>query len=201
MKNLLKYMLCAVISVCSFWACSDESEPVVIEPSIELLDGKDVYTVEEKGGTVNVKFVSAMEWTASSNCEWCKLSETEGDEGTITLTLTVEPNDDFEGRDAVITLRSEKITKKFLIKQMERGAVQVSMKHTNWENFTLPVFSGNNLNGTIYWGDGKQEDWQNEAAHQYEEEKEYTVTVEMTGADKVTWQDIIGLTEIDLSSF
>ena len=201
MKNLLKYILFVMIPVCCFSSCSDESEPVVIEPSIELLDDKGIYTIEEKGGTINVKFTSAMEWTASSNLDWCKLSETSGDAGTITLTLTVEPNEDFDGREAVVTLRSKQITEKFLVKQMERGAVQVSMKHTNWDYFTLPVFSGNNLNGTIYWGDGKQEDLQKDAAHQYEEEKEYNVTVELTGVNRVTWQDIKGLVEIDLSAF
>ena len=150
---------------------------------------------------MNVKFVSAKEWTAVSNSAWCQVSEPSGAAGTVTLTLTVEPNEEFESRDAIITIRSEQVSAKFLVKQTERGAVLVSMKHTNWENFTLPSFSGNNLSGTVSWGDGKQEDLQNEASHSYSEEKEYTVTVELKGANKVTWQDIVGLTEIDLSAF
>lgn len=200
MNKLLKYVLFLLIPIGCFWACSDESEPI-IEPSIELLDGKDVYTVEAEGGTIHVKFVSTMNWTAVSNSEFCKLSETQGSEGTVSLTLTVAPNEDFEGREAIVTLRSQQVSVKFLIKQMERGAVQLSMKHTCWENFTLPVFSGNNLNGTVYWGDGQQEELQKDAVHQYKEDKEYTVTVELTGVDMVTWQDIKGLVEINLSDF
>ena len=201
MKNVLKYILFLMIPMCCFPSCSGGDEPVVIEPSIEFLDGNDVYQVETEGGTFNVKFVSTKEWTAVSNSVWCKVSESGGEAGTVTLTLTVEPNEEFESRDAIITLRSEQIKKQFLVKQAERGAVFVSMKHTNWDYFALPVFSGENLSGTVSWGDGQQEDLQNDASHSYSEEKEYTVTVELKGASKVAWQDIVGLTEIDLSAF
>lgn len=201
MKNVLKYILFLMIPVCSLWSCSGEDEPVVIEPSIEMIDGNEVYTIGTEGGTLDVKFVSAKEWTATSNNVWCKLSESSGSGGTVTLTLTIEPNESFEGRDAVVTIRSEQKKEQFLVKQTERGAVLVSMKHTNWENFILPGFLGENLSGTVSWGDGNQEDLQNEASHSYTEEKEYTVTVELKGANKVTWQDIVGLTEIDLSAF
>jgi len=202
MKNLLKYIGFFLISVWSFMACSGgEDEPVVLEPSIELLDGVNVYTAEAKGGTLDVKFSSIKDWTAMSNSTWCKVAETSGKAGTVVLTLHVEPNEMFEGRNAVITLSSESVKEQLLVKQTERGAVLISMKHTNWEYFSIPLFSGNGLSGTIQWGDGQQEELQNDASHSYNEEKEYTVTVELIGASKVFWEDITGLTEIDLTGF
>lgn len=206
MKNVLKYILALVFPMCCLWACSGEDDPIEEpeKPTIELIDGNTSFVMEADGGTLNVKFKATEDWKASSNCDWCKPVESEGKAGTLTLVLNVEPNEEFDGREAIVTLalRSGKDDPvKFLVKQAERGAVIISMKHTNWENFTLPGFLGDDLSGTINWGDGKQEDLENAASHSYGEEKEYTVTVELKGANKVTWQNIVGLTEVDLSAF
>lgn len=69
--------------------------------------------------------------------------------------------------------------------------------------FALPSLKGNSLVGSILWGDGQKEEYNLSLKHFYESDSEesHTVTVETWGAGEVSFPDLVGISEIDLSAF
>ena len=203
MKKYLKYIVWLVFPMLMLGACSGED---VVGPSIVLKTNN--VSVNEDGGVIDLKFTSTMDWTAKSNQSWCTVSQNSGSSGDYTLKLTVDRNYIFKGREAVITLKTgtatETVTEQVIVSQTQHGAVTLVIKH-HIANFTVPVFEilqGNlYVEGTIRWGDGKSEDYSNLASHNYADNKEHSVSIELTGVDAVEMSNITGITEIDFTNF
>ena len=68
------------------------------------------------GGSAVVKVTSNVAWTVESNKAWCVLSQTSGEESSD-LTFTVKENKSISAREAIITLKSSKVTKTIKVTQ------------------------------------------------------------------------------------
>lgn len=66
---------------------------------------------------------------------------------------------------------------------------------------TLPLLKGEGLMGTVFWGDGQSEEYGVTAEHSYESGQVHTVTVETWGTEEVQLDNLIGISEIDLTQF
>lgn len=68
--------------------------------------------------------------------------------------------------------------------------------------FNIPLLVGSKLkDGTIQWGDQQTEDYSPDAVHIYNDQQAHTVVVEIRGVEEVQLQDLVGVTEIDLTEF
>ena len=197
MKKIHIYLILPVLLAFCLSACSDNAEPVV--PAIEL-QGSNTLNTDAKGGTLNLEFHSTFPWTATSDETWCLLSKKSGEAGNITLAMDVKPNEMFESRRAVITLRSETIFCKVDVIQTEHGAVTLVVNHT-LPTFTLPEFTGTNITGSVQWGDGTTEEYQSDLSHDFTDEKEHATSISLKGVETVIMNNVKGITEIDFSSF
>ena len=195
MKKIYTYLVLPVLLALGVAACSEDTPAV---PSFEL--EKSALNVEAAGGTVNLNFQSTFPWTASSDENWCSLTTKKGEGGNITLPLEIRPNEEFESRTANITLRSEDLLCKVQVIQAAHGAVTLVVKHT-LQNFSIPMFEGKNISGTIQWGDGSQDDYSADLSHDFAEQKEYTTSFVVKGVETVTLNNITGITEMDFTNF
>ena len=84
--------------------------------------------------------------------------------------------------------------------QDPQGAVTLVVKHT-LQNFSIPMFEGENISGTIQWGDGSQDDYSDGLSHDFSGQKEYTTSMVVKGVETVTLNDLTGITEIDFTGF
>lgn len=81
------------------------------------------FTFDCLGGTASFKVVSNVSWTIESNKAWCVLSQTSGEESSD-LTFTVKENKSISAREAIITLKSSKVTKTIkVIQNYDDGSV------------------------------------------------------------------------------
>ena len=197
-KISIIYLILPVLLVCCLAACSEKESPAV--PAIEL-QGGNTLNMEAGGGTLNLVFNSTFPWTATSDEDWCVLGMKSGEGGGITLPIEVRPNETFKSRSAFITLRSETLFCRVEVVQAEHGAVTLVVKHT-LPKFTLPEFAGTEIQGSVQWGDGKQEDYKDGLSHDFEDhQKEHSTSIVVKGVEKVTLNSILGITEIDFSAF
>ena len=289
MKKILYTFICTLFFGLSWVGCSDGDDP--IEPSISLT-GATSHTIETAGNEISVSFTSAKDWTAKSDQSWCRLSLSNGQGGTFTLTITVDENTTTDDRSAKVTILSETVSKVITITQKQKDALVVAEKeytleadsttltlkintnvsginiktnvnwihlpqsksrgmftvplsfeidennsskeregkilisstndelqqvikvtqkgkeirslvsivHTNM-NMMIPVITGQNLEGTVNWGDSKQEAYKDSLVHQYAEQKEYTLVIDVTEAELIDIPTLEGIIELDLSKF
>ena len=78
------------------------------------------YEIATDGASITLNFTTNVSWTASSDQDWCKLSETEGEKGTQNLSVAVDKNINTEDRTATITLNAGKATKTVTVAQYRK---------------------------------------------------------------------------------
>lgn len=78
-------------------------------PPLTVVD-KSELEFKKNGETQTVKLVSASEWQASSNAEWCEVTEKSGGatgSSGVTLHITAAPNDGGANRETTVTIKAE----------------------------------------------------------------------------------------------
>lgn len=80
------------------------------------------------------------------------------------------------------------------------GYSLLKITHNN-ASFTLPLLKGEEVLGTVLWGDGQSAEYGVASEHSYENGQAHTVTVETWGTEEVSLIDLVGVSEIDLSKF
>ena len=144
MKQILYLLVCLSALAWTVQACSDdnksETPPAAEEPAITFPTGSDtqpVFTTE--GGTSALTFTATEAWTASVGeadtraIDWLTVSPTSGQAGTATLTITTEPNDTYDERNAAITLTSGGTRKTLTVTQKQRDALTVTSNKVELE--------------------------------------------------------------------
>ena len=144
MKRILYLMVCLSALAWTTQACSDdnksETPPTPEEPTITFPTGSDtqpVFTTE--GGTSTLTFTATEAWTASVGeadtraIDWLSVSPTSGQAGTATLTITTEPNDTYDERNAAITLTSGGTRTTLTVTQKQRDALTVTSNKVELE--------------------------------------------------------------------
>ena len=107
----------------------------------------------------------------------------------------------------MITLKSgtgtEAVSEQVIVAQTACGGVTLVIKHKG-AKFTAPAFevlSSLYVTGTIRWGDGQSEDYASSASHSYADNKEHSISFDLTGVGAVEFSDVVGVTEIDFTNF
>lgn len=102
-----------------FFAGCGEKLP---DPEINIPETEDIAPVFARdGGTSTVAFHSATDWTASVTAvksgEWISVNPTSGKAGDVRITITVQANEEAEGREATVTIQSGNIRKEVRVTQ------------------------------------------------------------------------------------
>ena len=144
MKQILYLLICLSVLAWTVQGCSDdnksENPPTPEEPAITFPTGSDtqpVFTTE--GGTSTLTLTATEAWTASVGeadtraIDWLTVSPTSGQAGTATLTITTEPNNTYDERNAAITLTSGGTRKTLTVTQKQRDALTVTSNKVELE--------------------------------------------------------------------
>lgn len=126
-----------------------EPEPTPItQPSITLDPGTSTNpTLTAAGGSLDIKFTSTMDWTASViNTKadgWISLDKTSGAAGTVTVKATVAANTSPDERNATIRIQSGTKTASVVVTQKQKDALTTSSSKNEIEaaggTFTIEV--------------------------------------------------------------
>lgn len=128
MKLFLR-LVTVVLLFC--WSCSSE-DPLGLgkRPDIVIAPTDKEPVMEAKGGTYSMTFTAITPWTASvvntRADNWCTLSPTSGEAGTVTLTITTAENLTPDERNVAITLQGTTNSETFTITQKQKDALTIT---------------------------------------------------------------------------
>lgn len=178
-----------------------ETVKVVQVQNDAIVVAQDEYTLEAVTTQLLFDIQANVEFEVATSVDWIQYSPSSRALETSSLSFVVEENVTTESREGVITVSSGDLKQE--IKVIQQGRVdfsQVLITHTQWD-LLVPEVSGRYLEGVVSWGDGQKEKYQTHLRHQYAEEKQYVLQMDLWGAEEVLIPTIEGIVEIDFSNF
>ena len=149
-------------------ACSDDNpdntpdNPDTPSQSITIPAGEDTAPVlEQAGGTATLTFTATDDWTAEVTAvtraaDWVSVQPTGGRAGENTLTITTQPNDTYDERNAAITLTCAGQQTTLTVTQKQQDALLVSSNKVELDaeggSFSLTVQANVSVSHTIEEG-------------------------------------------------
>lgn len=159
------------------------------------------YELDAMTTELNFEVNANVEFEVDCSVDWIRQHTESRALEAYPLSFVVDENLTLDDREGVITISSGDLKQEIKVVQRKRADFgRVSIVHSNW-NFIVPSFTGKGLMGTIFWGDGQQENYEAGLSHPFAEQKEYVTTIETWGAEYMVLRNIVDVTEIDLSEF
>ena len=179
----------------------DETVKITQMQNDAIIVALDEYTLEAVTTQLSFDVQTNVELEVSTTADWIHYGAESRALETKQLVFSLDENITLDSREGFIQISSGELKQE--IKVVQQGRIDhniVKVLHTNW-NLVIPTITGNNLLGTIQWGDGQQEEYRIQATHPYTEGKEYLLQLDVWGAEEIDFPNIEGIIEIDLSKF
>ena len=137
-SGAIRRLLSAGLAFCCLLlaACSDDEQkesptpsPEPDEPAIVIPDTEDTAPViAQEGGSATVSFTASADWTAEATAvtralDWVSVQPAGGPAGDVTLTITTQPNDTYDERNAAIVLACAGERTTFTVSQKQKDAL------------------------------------------------------------------------------
>ena len=121
---------------------------------------------------------------------------------TYTHSFSVSENTDRTSREALIVFESENTGIREEFKVIQSGKLSVlKIWHENI-SYAVPYFIGEDISGTVEWGDGQKEDYAaSTTGHTYQDSGTKEVTFTLSNAESFRIDCVDGIRRIDLSAF
>ena len=121
---------------------------------------------------------------------------------TYTHSFSVSENTDRTSREALIVFESENTGIREEFKVIQSGKLSVlKIWHENI-SYAVPYFTGEDISGTVEWGDGQNEDYAaSTTGHTYQDSGTKEVTFTLSNAESFRIDCVDGIKRIDLSAF
>ena len=113
MYNLL------IITLLFFGSCKNATEPEITKPIVEfnIQFTPATFSVDAIENTQSVIVSSNLNWTVTSSESWCTLSTLSGFAGETSLKISVLINRSDKSRSALLTFKSDELTKQYTVTQ------------------------------------------------------------------------------------
>lgn len=161
---------------------SGDKEVVVAPPTTELEVAVTELTISHEAQRVEIEVTCNEEFEVQEEIFWLAVVDVrEGD--TKVVVLNVLANDLAEARsaDVVITAGQERRTVTIMQSAKPEVSMEVAIGHRN-QTLVSPKWGGEDVSGTIAWGDGADEQYTEGVAHNYTDNGSHTATFTMVGA-------------------
>ena len=165
-----------------------------------IIIAKNEYIVSGQNTTLEFKIDTNVEFDVTTP-DWIKYNKDSRALASVPLQFTIEANNTDNEREGKIIIKSGDIKQEINIIQPSLANLSKAIiVHTNQE-YTIPNIIGNDVWGTIFWGDDKEEDYNEKLSHIYEDSTEHKVNIEVWNAEEIIIPKITNIKEIDLSEF
>lgn len=170
-----------------------------------LIVANKEYTLKSDATTLTFKVnTNVNELKIGTTASWIHLPKSKARAMVeVPLSFEIDENTTNKAREGIITISLTNDDLRQVIKVTQEGKVIksiVSIIHTNM-NMMIPIITGQNVSGIVNWGDDKQEEYKSNLVHSYSEEKQYTLVLDVIGADNIEVPSLEGVIELDLSKF
>lgn len=129
---LLLSIMCLLPAACSDDKEEDDPVEPPVTPAITLQGGSTTQpVVETGGGTTTVSFHATAAWTATveaggtrtRSVDWLSVQPTGGAAGDATITITTQPNQTYDERNAAVVLASGTASQRITVTQKQLDAL------------------------------------------------------------------------------
>lgn len=103
---------------------SKETPGTDVAPGVTISTSSQ--TLSSDGGTATIAFTATGSWTATSNVDWVVINQTQGNSGSITLTITVKANEEYDQRDGLVVISCGNVSKSVSVTQKQKDALLVT---------------------------------------------------------------------------
>ena len=160
-------------------------------PPDEIDLDKTSFEVGTDGKTIELTFTTNAPWMIASNQSWCTISTANGDEGTHTLTVTVDKNTSYDDRTATITLKAGSAQETVTITQEKKYHLKVSYKASvvDYAGGTVSVIVQCNTQYEVSIGGNWIKQTKNKSTRSLKEET-VSFEIDINNADKGREADI-----------
>ncbi len=166
-----------------------------------IIAGTSLVEVGCEAGTFTLTLGSNVEYQVSVDAEWLRKMQTRAfvEED---IAFSYDANDEMDDREALITFSYEGLKQD--VKVVQKGFIKDYRFYVTHYNsvFTVPTFGGFVSSGTVFWGDGAQDEYAEGLVHQYNGASVVKTEVVIKGGKGervVSMNDLTGVLVIDLS--
>lgn len=160
------------------------------------------YSVTSEAGRLDFVVNTNVDFYVSVSAGWIRQAPSTRGLVEVPLSFEYDAHTGREPREAVIKLSAEGVEQSITV--LQEGMQEenrVSIVHCGL-TFSAPMITGAFFREAfISWGDGIREKYSTDATHSYGEAGVHSITIESLGAEKITFPDLKGVSEIDLSDF
>jgi hypothetical protein len=179
----MKRTIYAVFALLMFAACKQQQplpEPVI--DNIEVDD--DSYVLDYKAQTISLNFATNAEYQFEIGADWIvHVDEESRSMESYNEHFAVAENSTSDERSTYIKIIAGDVEYMVTVVQGARPELfNLSIKHCN-EHLDSPVWMGENVRGSIDWGDGDVEEYAEGASHNYATAGSHSAKFEMESAD------------------
>lgn len=185
-------MFVAVVAVagCKSWS-GDERSEAMLELKTEN------YILNHEAQEIELYFETNRAYEIDIKGDWVELIESRATE-SYTLRLAVAYNDSPKSRTTGVTITAEDKRANLVITQQGRGKkMVVAVKHGE-EVFYSPLWYGEQISGSVVWGDGSEERYVDGISHNYGTSAEHELSFEMFGVEGFEIERIGKIDTIDI---
>ncbi len=168
--------------------------------AILLSAGKTQLEHMEQTFSVDVESNVDYEVQIEQGVQWIKRIDTKA-LTKKTYTFSVEANPSTEQRNAKIIFQQKGGTLKQELEIRQNGSPRTLKVTHSAAAFTLPVFTGSQITGSVDWGDERVESYAAHLQHAYGIQGSHTVTIETFNATGFKFETLKEVSAIDLSKF
>lgn len=131
--GLLLLSAITIISACKKPKDEDKSQPMI--PQIEISARSQVFfssgiSFSHESSSQTLEFTTSDSWSTviadSQASGWLSVKPSSGKAGTVTMTVSAKPNDGFDERSSVVTIKCDTVNKDFTVRQAGQPVISVT---------------------------------------------------------------------------
>ena len=162
--------------------CKNRDKEVVVIPSTTLdVETTDV-NISHEAQKVEIEVVCNEEFDVEIEADWLRLYNILERDGVDVVVLNIEANDVEQARSADVVIVAGEL--RHAITLTQSGVVATSMEvaigHRN-QMLASPKWGGEDVRGSINWGDGVTEEYAEGVVHEYADDDAHTALFTMSG--------------------
>lgn len=161
------------------------------------------YIIDAEGGIKRFAINANVDFEVKVSADWIVYQPaTKALPQEKEVVFHIAPNETIESRNAVITFTAEGVEQSVEVIQSAATVKSVFGIIYTGTSFMAPTIAGRNLShATVDWGDNSEEEYLVGKSHTYDGTGPHTVSIECWGAESVTVDNFVGISQVDLSKF
>ena len=189
----MRRVLFVMVALLTLVGCRNRD---IVEPSVK--PERDRIIVGYEAQDVEIGIESNVDISVDVASDWATLISVDKGKRCV-IEVHVEENFERAPRNAKVVITSGEICHTVLIMQ-EKSPQRMSLTigHSG-KDLKTPTWEGEDVRGTIDWGDGRSEEYSEGVSHSYDADGEHKASFDMLGSTSFKLDELEDVNHLDIS--